>query len=159
VTDCVRSCGKSRSMASSLAANDSTGTYSATGSGPGIGETFNRSGSEALVYFNRNMPITGITFFEATALIVDSCLWRIVIWPSHRAETLLHPLPYVIDFKRALNFGEAQVALHEHENHIALSPRVIWLTGIFCGSRVLGTDMRYELLVALLFVVRHHLDN
>jgi hypothetical protein len=23
-------------------------------------------------------------------------------------ETLLHPIPYVIDFKRALNFGEAQ---------------------------------------------------
>jgi hypothetical protein len=24
-------------------------------------------------------------------------------------ETLLHPFPYAIDFKRALNFGEAQV--------------------------------------------------
>jgi len=33
---------------------------------------------------------------------------------------------------------------------------VIWLTGIFCGSRVLGTDMRFELLVALLLVVLLH---
>lgn len=56
----------------SLAATDSTGTYSATGSGPGIGETFNWSGSGALVYVSKNMPITGITFFEATAQIVDS---------------------------------------------------------------------------------------
>ena len=33
---------------------------------------------------------------------------------------------------------------------------LIWLTGIFLGSRVLGTDMRFELLIALLFVVHLH---
>lgn len=36
-------------------------------------------------------------------------------------------------------------------------PRVIWLTGIFFRSRVLGTDVRCELLVALLSEVRLHL--
>jgi hypothetical protein len=46
--------------------------------------------------------------------------------------------------------------LLEHENHRAFSPRVIWLTGIFLGSRVLGTDMRFELVVALPFVVHLH---
>jgi hypothetical protein len=40
-----------------------------------------------------------------------------------------------------------------------LSPRAIWLTGILCGSRVRGTDMRGELVVSLLFVVRLHLVN
>jgi len=38
-------------------------------------------------------------------------------------------------------------------------PQVIWLRGIFCGSRVLGTDMRFELHVALLFVVLLHIVN
>jgi hypothetical protein len=56
----------------SLAARDSTGTYSASGSGPGIGETFNWSGSGTIAYFSKNMPITGIIFFAATAQIVDS---------------------------------------------------------------------------------------
>jgi hypothetical protein len=40
-----------------------------------------------------------------------------------------------------------------------LSPREIWLTAIFCGCRVRGTDMRGELLIALLLVVRLHLVN
>jgi hypothetical protein len=59
-------------MSGSLAANDSTGTYTASGSGPGIGETFNWSGSGTLVYATRNIPITGLSIFEATAQIVDS---------------------------------------------------------------------------------------
>jgi hypothetical protein len=49
------------------------------------------------------------------------------------------------------------VVLDEHANHMAFGPRVIWLSGIFCGPRVLGTDMRCELLVALLSEVRLHL--
>lgn len=36
-------------------------------------------------------------------------------------------------------------------------PRVISLTGGFCASRVLGTDMSTELLFALAFVVHLHL--
>jgi hypothetical protein len=36
-------------------------------------------------------------------------LWRIVISPAKRHATLLHSSLYVIGFKRALNFGEAQV--------------------------------------------------
>src|SRR5260370_28298178 len=32
-----------------------------------------------------------------------------------------------------------------------------WLTGIFCGPRVLGADVRRELFAALLFVVLFHL--
>ena len=51
------------------------------------------------------------------------------------------------------------VALDEHENHTVFGPRVIWLTGIVCGSRVLGADMGCELLVALLSEVRLHLVN
>jgi len=51
------------------------------------------------------------------------------------------------------------VALNEHENRTAICPRVIWLTGIFCGPRVLGTDVRCELSIALLFVVLHHFDD
>src|ERR1700730_1086419 len=39
------------------------------------------------------------------------------------------------------------------------SPRGIRLTRVFCSSRVLGADMRCELFVALLFVVRLHLFN
>jgi hypothetical protein len=46
--------------------------------------------------------------------------------------------------------------LHEHGNQTAFSQRVIWLAVIVCGSRVLGTDMRCELLVALLLVVLLH---
>ena len=38
-------------------------------------------------------------------------------------------------------------------------PKVIWLREIFCGSGVLGTDMRCELLVALLFVEPLHIVN
>ena len=34
-----------------------------------------------------------------------------------------------------------------------------WLKGFLCGSRVLGTDMRRELVVALLCEVRLHLIN
>jgi len=45
------------------------------------------------------------------------------------------------------------------EKRKAFGPRVIWLTGIFCGSRVLGTDMRCELLVELLSEVGLHLVN
>jgi hypothetical protein len=51
------------------------------------------------------------------------------------------------------------VVLDEHENHTAFGPRVIWLMGIFCGSGVLGTNMRCELLVALLPEVHFHLVN
>jgi hypothetical protein len=42
---------------------------------------------------------------------------------------------------------------------LAFGPRVIWLTGIFCGSWVLGTDVRCELLIALLSEVRLHRVN
>jgi hypothetical protein len=56
----------------SLASDDSTGTYSASGSGPGIGETFNWSGSGTLVYATKNIPLTGLNIFEATAQIVDT---------------------------------------------------------------------------------------
>jgi hypothetical protein len=49
--------------------------------------------------------------------------------------------------------------LHEHEQHTSFSPRAIRLTGTSRGSRVLGTDMRCELLVALLFIVHLHLVN
>jgi hypothetical protein len=51
------------------------------------------------------------------------------------------------------------VALDEHENHTAFGPRVMGLVGIFCGPRVLGTDVRCELLVALLSEARLHLVN
>jgi hypothetical protein len=51
------------------------------------------------------------------------------------------------------------VALPQHENCTALRPRVIWLTGLFCDSRVLGTDVSSELLVALLCIVHFHLVN
>src|SRR5216684_4480683 len=51
------------------------------------------------------------------------------------------------------------VALHEHAKYTAFGPRVIWLTGIFCGPGVLGTDMRCKLLVALLSEVRLHFFN
>jgi hypothetical protein len=40
---------------------------------------------------------------------VGACLWRIVISPVKWHATLLHSSLYVIGFKRALNFGEAQV--------------------------------------------------
>jgi hypothetical protein len=59
-------------MEGSLAANDSTGTYTASSSGPGIGETFNWSGSGTLVYATKNITMTGLSIFEATAQIVDS---------------------------------------------------------------------------------------
>jgi len=45
------------------------------------------------------------------------------------------------------------------ENRTAFGPRVAWLVGIFCGSRVLGADMCCELLVALLSEVRLHFVN
>ena len=51
------------------------------------------------------------------------------------------------------------VALDQDENHTAFGSRVIWLRGIVCGSRVLRTDMRCELVVALLSEVRLHLVN
>ena len=51
------------------------------------------------------------------------------------------------------------IALDEQESLAVFGPRVIWLTGIFCRSRVLGTNMRCELLVALLSEVRLHLVN
>jgi hypothetical protein len=54
---------------------------------------------------------------------------------------------------------ETLVALHEHENHKSSSPRLIWLTGICFGSWMPGTDMRCELLVALLLEVHLHLVN
>ena len=47
----------------SLASNDSTGTFSASGSGSGVGETFNWSGSGSLMYFTKNTPITGVCLF------------------------------------------------------------------------------------------------
>jgi hypothetical protein len=51
------------------------------------------------------------------------------------------------------------VALREHENHAEFSPRVVWLAGIVRGSRVLGADMRRELLIAPPFIVHLHLVN
>lgn len=51
------------------------------------------------------------------------------------------------------------VALDEHENHPAFGARMIWLMGVFCDTRVLGTDMRDELLVAFLSKLRLHLVN
>ena len=54
---------------------------------------------------------------------------------------------------------EIVVALDGHESLIVFGPRGIWLAGIFCHSRVLGTNMRCELLVALLSEVRLHLLN
>jgi hypothetical protein len=51
------------------------------------------------------------------------------------------------------------VALDEHENHTAVGARVIWLMGVSCGSRVLGTNMGDELLVAFLSKLRLHLVN
>jgi hypothetical protein len=49
------------------------------------------------------------------------------------------------------------VALDEQESLAVFGPRVIWLTGNFCRSWVLGTNMRCELLVALPCEVRLHL--
>jgi len=40
---------------------------------------------------------------------------------------------------------------------LGILSKVIWLTGFFCGSRVLGTKVRCELLVALLSEFRLHL--
>lgn len=54
---------------------------------------------------------------------------------------------------------EMVVALDGHESLVVFGPRVIWLAGIFCHSRVLGTNMRCELLVASLSEVRLHLLN
>ena len=51
------------------------------------------------------------------------------------------------------------IALDEQESLAVFGPRVIWLTGMFCRSRVLGTNMRCELLVASLSEVRLHLVN
>ena len=51
------------------------------------------------------------------------------------------------------------VVSDEHESHAAFGPRVEWLMGIVCGSRVLGTDMRFELLIALLSELCLHLVN
>src|SRR5215469_2584590 len=51
---------------------DSSGTFSASGSGPGIGETVYWSGSGTLVPVSPSLPITGVVFFEASAGIVDS---------------------------------------------------------------------------------------
>jgi len=51
------------------------------------------------------------------------------------------------------------IASDEREHHMAFGPRVIWLMGIVCGSRVLGTDMRCELLISLLSEIRLHLVN
>jgi|HubBroStandDraft_3_1064219.scaffolds.fasta_scaffold5451918_1 hypothetical protein len=51
------------------------------------------------------------------------------------------------------------VALDEHENHRAFGARAVWLMRVFCGSRVLGTDMRGELLVAFLLEPNLHLVN
>jgi hypothetical protein len=50
-------------------------------------------------------------------------------------------------------------ACHEHDNLTVPGPRMIWLRENFCGPRVLGTDMRCELFVALLFVELLHLVN
>ena len=40
---------------------------------------------------------------------------------------------------------------------LGILSKVIWLTGFFCGSRVPGTNVRCELLVALLSEFRLHL--
>jgi hypothetical protein len=53
----------------------------------------------------------------------------------------------------------SSTALHEREDHTAFSPRVIRLIGICCRSRVLGANVRCELLVALLFVEPLHFVN
>jgi len=55
-----------------LAAHDSSGTFSASGSGPGIDQTFEWSGSGDLLYFTPTTPITGVNIFGATMLIIDS---------------------------------------------------------------------------------------
>src|ERR1700690_426695 len=47
----------------------------------------------------------------------------------------------------------------EPEDPTLSSPRVVWLTEVLSDSRVLGTDMRCELLVALVFVVHDHPFN
>jgi hypothetical protein len=51
------------------------------------------------------------------------------------------------------------IAMDEQESLAVFGLRVIWLTGIFCRTRVLGTNMRCELLVALPSEVRLHLVN
>ena len=53
----------------------------------------------------------------------------------------------------------SSTSLHERENRRAFNPRVIRLIGIFCRPRVLGANVRCELLVALLFVVPLHFVN
>jgi len=49
------------------------------------------------------------------------------------------------------------IARLEPENRIASHPRVLWLPGVFRGSRMLGANMGFEFLIALLFEVLLHL--
>jgi hypothetical protein len=55
-----------------IGAADSDGTYSASGSGPGVGETFQWSGSGSLVGFTPNLPTTGVVLYTTAVQIVDS---------------------------------------------------------------------------------------
>jgi len=93
---------------------------------------------------------------------MTGCHWRVirlgtVAGCTGHIETYTNIRPNASSFSRACHQGG--VALHEHEGHTAFSRRVIWLTGIFRGSRVRGTDMRRELFVALQFIVPLHLVN
>ena len=54
------------------ALTDSTATYSASGSGPGIGETFVWTGSGNMIYGKKGIPLTGITIFDAAGQVLDS---------------------------------------------------------------------------------------
>jgi hypothetical protein len=50
-----------------------------------------------------------------------------------------------------------QTLKFSHTLFLLLLVRTFWLTGILCGSRVFGANMRCEFVVALVFVVRLHL--
>jgi hypothetical protein len=63
----------SEPVGTDLAAADSAGTFSASGSAPQIGGgTFNWSGSGTMVPFTVNAPTVGLILFAATAQAIDS---------------------------------------------------------------------------------------
>jgi hypothetical protein len=83
---------------------------------------------------------------------------------SRYAFRALHPLSlhlgsahWKIPARRFVILPRMVIALYGGGCLAVFGPRVIWLTGIFCRSRVLGTNMRCELIVALLSEVRLHL--
>jgi len=69
-----------------LGAADSDGTYSASGSGPGVGETFQWSGTGSLVGFTLHTPITGVTFYVTTVQIVDSKNFQVNVGAATEAN-------------------------------------------------------------------------